>query len=102
MIMLLSNLQTALIRRRAQAIGANSASVLCGAIGMAMGMTHGINMSSKYQNGWLWRPVLWGSMGMGTGYICGLYWTRVLTVLLVADIVASSCGQRYQIIFKGP
>lgn len=101
-MMILTNFRTAFAHRRALAIGADSASVLCGAIGMAMGMTHGIHQSSEYQNGWLWRPTMWGSMGMATGYVCGLYWTRVLTALLVVDIIATCCGKKYKILIKGP
>ena len=86
-----SNIQHQALNRPISSFGGE----VCGALGLAGGLTYGINKSLGQTHGWVWRPAMYSTLGMSGGFIIGLYWQYVLTACIAVDATLSICGVKY-------
>jgi len=56
-----------------------------GWLGGAVGGAYGISDSMHHNNGVLWRPTVYGVLGLTMGRVCGLFPYHTLGVCLLAD-----------------
>lgn len=56
-------------------------------VGGIIGVSQGFYIANQSENGYLWRPLFYGSIGIGSGIVAGVHYKKVAFVLISIDII---------------